>query len=153
MKKFFFLRSRKRTNSPKNKYGKLLTLDDLTKIDRFFLQFGITEDIINSLDIMVQNNNLNISEEDQKMKIEIVNPYNKRTFGIDIPLKEKDLRSEVNNLINYIATLNNRITTVENKNKELEKQIKELMSIKEKYKKLKQKEIEKEINFLKIVIL
>ena len=78
--------SRKRTNSPKNKYGKLLTLDDLTKIDRFFLQFGITEDIINSLDIMVQKNNLNISEEDQKLKIEIVNPSNKKTFGIDIPL-------------------------------------------------------------------
>ena len=98
---------------------------------------------------MVQNKNLNISEEEQKMKIEIVNPYNKRTFGIDIPLKEKDLRSEVNNLINYIATLNDRITSVENKNKELEKQIKELMSIKEEYKKLKQKEIEKENRYFK----
>ena len=84
--KVFFLRSRKRANSPKNKCGKLLTLDDLTKIDRFFLQFGITEDIINSLDIMVQNNNLNISEEEKKLKIEIVNPSNKKTFGIDIPL-------------------------------------------------------------------
>ena len=98
---------------------------------------------------MVQNKNLNISEEDQKMKIEIVNPYNKRTFGIDIPLKEKDLRSEVNNLINYIATLNEKISSVENKNKELEKQIKELMSIKEEYKKLKQKEIEKENRYFK----
>ena len=66
--------------------------------------------------------------------------------------KKKIFRAEVNNL-NYIAILNERISSVENKNKELEKQIKEWMSIKEKYKKLKQKEIEKEINFLKIVIL
>ena len=66
--------------------------------------------------------------------------------------KKQIFRAEVNNL-NYIAILNERISSVENKNKELEKQIKKLMSIKEKYKKLKQKEIEKEINFLKIVIL
>jgi len=147
--KIFLFEIEKKDQFPKNEYGKLLTLDDLTKIDRFFLQFETTEDVINSLDIMVQNKNLNISEEDQKMKIEIVNPSNKRTFGIDIPLKEKDLRSEVNNLINYIATLNERISSVENKNKELEKQIKELMSIKEEYKKFKQKEIEKENRYFK----
>ena len=112
--KIFLFEIEKKDQFPKNEYGKLLTLDDLTKIDRFFLQFETTEDVINSLDIIVQNKNLNISEEAQKMKIEIVNPSNKRTFGIDIPLKEKDLRAEVNNLINYIATLNNRITNVEN---------------------------------------
>ena len=97
------------------------------------------------------------------MKIEITNPINKKTFGIEIPLKEKNMRSEVNNLINYISSLNDRITSVENKNKklenknkelekqvkELEKQIKELMSIKEEYNKLKQKEIENDNRFFK----
>ena len=53
------------------------------------------------------------------------------------------------NNLNYIAILNERISSVENKNKELEKQIKELMSIKEEYKKLKQKEIEKENRYFK----
>ena len=73
------------------------------------------------------------------------------------------MRSEVNNLINYISSLNDRITSVENKNKELEnknkelekqvkeleKQIKELMSIKEEYNKLKQKEIKNDNRFFK----
>ena len=141
---------------PKNEYSKLLSFDELSKIDRFFLQFETTEDVINSLDIMIKNNNLNILEEDQKMKIEMTNTYNKKTFGIEIPLKEKNMRSEVNNLINYISSLNDRITSVENKNKELEnknkefeKQIKELMSIKEEYNKLKQKEIVNDNRFFK----
>ena len=49
---------------PKNEYTKLLSFDELSKIDRFFLQFETTEDVINSLDIMIKNNNLNILEEE-----------------------------------------------------------------------------------------
>ena len=152
----FLFEVEKKAEFPKNEYANLMSFDDLTKNYRFFLQFESTEEVVNSLSIMVKNNNLTILEEDAKMKIEITNPTNQKTFGIDVPIKEKNLRMEVNGLVEYMSSLNNRVTTLENKNKEfenknkeLEKQIKELMSIKEEYEKLKKLEIQKENRYFK----
>ena len=156
----FLFEVEKKAEFPKNEYANLMSFDDLTKNYRFFLQFETTEEVVNSLSIMVQNNNIKILEEDKKMKIEITNTNNQRTFGIDVPIKEKNIRMEVDGLTNYISSLNDRVTSLENKNKELynknkelenknkelenkykelEKQVKELMPIKEEY--LKQLEI------------
>ena len=145
----FLFEVEKKAEFPKNEYANLISFDDLTKNYRFFLQFESTEEIVGSLSIMVKNNNLTILEGDAKMKIEITNPTNQRTFGIDVPIKEKNLRMEVNGLVEYMSSLNNRVTTLENKNKELEKQVKELMSIKDEYEKLKKLEIQKENRYFK----
>jgi hypothetical protein len=145
----FLFEVEKKAEFHKNEYANLMSFDDLTKNYRFFLQFESTEEVVNSLSIMVKNNNLKILEGDAKMKIEITNPTNQRTFGIDVPIKEKNLRMEVNGLVEYMSSLNNRVTTLENKNKELEKQVKELMSIKEEYEKLKKQEIQKENRYFK----
>ena len=145
----FLFEVEKKAEFPKNEYANLISFDDLTKNYRFFLQFESTEEVVGSLSIMVKNNNLKILEEDAKMKIEITNPTNQRTFGIDVPIKEKNLRMEVNGLVEYMSSLNNRVITLENKNKELEKQVKELMSIKEEYEKLKKQEIQKENRYFK----
>jgi len=159
----FLFEVEKKAEFPKNEYANLISFEDLTKNYRFFLQFESTEEVVNSLSIMVKNNNLKILEGDAKMKIEITNPTNQKTFGIDVPIKEKNLRMEVNGLIEYMSSLNNRVTALENKNKELEnknkefenknkeleKQIKELMSIKDEYEKLKKQEIQKENRYFK----
>ena len=152
----FLFEVEKKAEFPKNEYANLMSFDDLTKNYRFFLQFESTEEVVNSLSIMVKNNNLTILEGDAKMKIEITNTNNQRTFGIDVPIKEKNLRMEVNGLIEYMSTLNNRVTELENKNKEfenrnkeLEKQVKELMSIKDEYEKLKKLKIQKENRYFK----
>ena len=145
----FLFEVEKKAEFPKNEYANLLSFDDLTKNYKFFLQFESTEEVVNSLSIIVKNNNLTILEGDAKMKIEITNPTNQKTFGIDVPIKEKNLRMEVNGLVEYMSSLNNRVTALENKNKELEKQIKELMSIKDEYEKLKKQEIQKENRYFK----
>ena len=128
----FLFEVEKKAEFPKNEYANLMSFDDLTKNYRFFLQFETTEEVVNSLSIMVKNNNIKILEEDKKMKIEITNTNNQRTFGIDVPIKEKNIRMEVDGLTNYMSSLNERVTS-------LEKQVKELMPIKEEY--LKQLEI------------
>ena len=93
MKQCFFLKQKKKAEFPKNEYANLMSFDDLTKNYRFFLQFETTEEVVNSLSIMVQNNNIKILEEDKKMKIEITNPSNQRTFGIDVPIKKKGYKN------------------------------------------------------------
>ena len=164
----FLFEVEKKAEFPKNEYANLMSFDDLKKNYGFFRQFDSTEDVVNSLSIMVKNNNIKILEEDKKMKIEITNPFNQRTFGIDVPIKEKNIRMEVDGLTNYMSSLNERVTSLENKNKELynknkelenknkelenkykelEKQVKELMPIKDEY--LKQLEIKKMKSYFK----
>ena len=138
----FLFEVEKKAEFPKNEYANLMSFDDLTKNYRFFLQFETTEEVVNSLSIMVKNNNIKILEEDKKMKIEITNPFNQRTFGIDVPIKEKNIRMEVDGLTNYMSSLNDRVTS-------LEKQVKELMSIKDEYEKLKQLEIKNKNRYFK----
>ena len=138
----FLFEVEKKAEFPKNEYANLMSFDDLTKNYRFFLQFETTEEVVNSLSIMVKNNNIKILEEDKKMKIEITNTNNQRTFGIDIPIKEKNIRMEVDGLTNYMSSLNERVTS-------LEKQVKELMSIKDEYEKLKQLEIKNKNRYFK----
>ena len=43
------------------------------------------------------------------MKIKIKNPVNDKEFYINIPLKEYNLKNELNSIISYISSLNNRI--------------------------------------------
>ena len=138
----FLFEVEKKAEFPKNEYANLMSFDDLTKNYRFFLQFETTEEVVNSLSIMVKNNNIKILEEDKKMKIEITNTNNQRTFGIDVPIKEKNIRMEVDGLTNYMSSLNERVTS-------LEKQVKELMSIKDEYEKLKQLEIKNKNRYFK----
>ena len=138
----FLFEVEKKAEFPKNEYANLMSFDDLTKNYRFFLQFETTEEVVNSLSIMVKNNNIKILEEDKKMKIEITNTNNQKTFGIDVPIKEKNIRMEVDGLTNYMSSLNERVTS-------LEKQVKELMSIKDEYEKLKQLEIKNKNRYFK----
>ena len=138
----FLFEVEKKAEFPKNEYANLMSFDDLKKNYGFFRQFDSTEEVVNSLSIMVKNNNIKILEEDKKMKIEITNTNNQRTFGIDVPIKEKNIRMEVDGLTNYMSSLNERVTS-------LEKQVKELMSIKDEYEKLKQLEIKNKNRYFK----
>ena len=52
------------------------------------------------------------------MKIKINNPNLNKEFFINIPLKEKDLKSEIDSIVHYVISLNDEIN-------DLEKQIKE----------------------------
>ena len=88
------------------------------------------------------------------MKIQIVNPSNKKPFDLIISLKEKDLEAEMNSIINYIVSLNNKISDLDKELKKginriniLEEKVNDLMSIKSQYEKLKKEEIKNENRF------
>ena len=137
---------------PKNNYCNLLSFEELGKINKFFRQFDSPEEVINSLKVIVNNNNLKIFEEDRKMKIEITNPANQQTFSIDVPIKKKELGTEVSNLVTYVSSLKDRIVSLENKNKELEEQLKYKNEILEKELKNKYEILEKELKNTKEIL-
>ena len=49
------------------------------------------------------------------MKIKIINPANSQEFFINVPLKEKDLNSEINSIIPYVISLKEKVEFLEKK--------------------------------------
>ena len=68
---------------------------------------------------MIINKNLSIIKEENEIKLKIKNISTNKDFFIKLKLKEKDIKTEINNLIPYICSLNNKISNLENKMKEM----------------------------------
>ena len=109
------------------------SLEELIKIDKYFRQFDNLNEVFNSIKILILNKNLTIIKEDKLMKIKINNPTLNKEFFINIPLKEKDLKSEIDSLIPYVISLNDKINNLEKTIKEIkEKNQEEINLIKKK---------------------
>ena len=129
---------------PKQEYSLLVDLNQLNLINKYFSQFENFSEIQSSFETLIEMKKLNIKndEKEKVMKINIINPMNKKEFSIDIPLKEKTLKNEIESIIPYIKSLNDKINKMENRINVLENKINELYSIKEEYTKLKKEKIE-----------
>ena len=95
------------------------SLEELIKIDKYFRQFDNLNEVFNSIKILILNKNLTIIKEDKLMKIKINNPTLNKEFFINIPLKEKDLKSEIDSLVPYVISLNDKINNLEKTIKEI----------------------------------
>ena len=135
--KLIFLEMKKLNTFPQKDYNIYLSLEELIKINKFFNQFETTSEILSSFEILIESKNISVTEKENQMQLCIINPVNKKEFYIDIPLKEKDMKSEINSINQYISSLNNKIN-------ELEKKVNDLLLFKEEYLKKKQ---EKKLNF------
>ena len=136
---------------PKKEYYLYLNKELLPKINIFFLQFESIPAIFEGLKFIIESNNLSIFEKGNNMQIQIINPFNKNSFNVDIPIKEKNLKDEMNSITNYIVSVKNeledKIKEENDKIKLLEEKIDELMKFKEEYEKVKKEEIKIENRF------
>ena len=145
----FFFEIEEKGRFPKEEYNIYLSLEQLGKITRYFLQFESLKEVFNSLKILINKKNVTIIKEEKKMKIKIINPANDKEFFINIPLKEKDLKSEIDSIIPYVVSLNEKIQILENKVNNLEQKLNEIYIYKNDLEELKkEKELKKnyEIN-------
>ena len=117
--KLMFFEIEEKNSFSKGEYNIFLNFEELGKIDKFFLQFYTLKEILDSLKKIISQKKLSIIKEESKIKLRVVNPVNDREFFINIPLKEKDLKSEVNSLISYVTSLNEKIQVLENKLNEI----------------------------------
>ena len=94
---------------------------------------------------------MTIIEEDKLMKIKINNPTLNKEFFINIPFKEKDLKSEIDSLIPYVISLNDKINNLEKTIKEIkEKNQEEINLIKNEFNLFKKNYFDyKRMNMLK----
>jgi len=65
-----------------------------------------------SFETLYKTKNISILYEEKEMKIEVINPMNKKEFYINVPLKEKSLKNEIDSIIPYIISLNEKIILI-----------------------------------------
>ena len=116
---------------PKEEYNLYANLEKLKNINNYFAQFSSLNEICDSFEELIQMKCLSILKEEKKLKIKIVNPIlKKKEFYIDMSVKEKNIKDEIESIIEYIHSLNDKIKNMEikydNKIKLLEDKIEKL---------------------------
>ena len=123
--------------APKD-YKIITTLEKLYKLDKLFLNFDSSKDLVNWIINSLKQKNSSIKFLDNKCIIQMKNPISNKIFELNLNETEKDLNSRVNNLETIISEQNKKIIL-------LEERIKKLEDIINKYEeKEKEKECEKE---------
>ena len=99
---------------PQNEYSLYQTLNELSKLNKYFRQFDNLQEVYSAFKVLIKSNNLSIIKEEELIKIKITNTITEKEFFINIPMKEKNMQSEINSLISYTKSLTERIENLEN---------------------------------------
>lgn len=164
-----------KSSLPSKDYQNILSLEQLYKINKAFLNFENTKDLVNWIINSLKQKTSYIKFIDNKCILQMTNPISNKQFEINLNQKEHDLNSRVTTLENYITEQNNKINNLQTfiteqknkinnlesliteqnkKNVLMEERIKQLEDIIYEYKKEKdEKEKEKKIFFYKTEIL
>ena len=106
---------------PQKEYNLIQSLKDLLNIDKYFRQFDNIKEVFESLKILINNKNISIIKKDNEISLKMKNLNTNKEFFINLKLKQKDIQSELKDIIPYISSLNNKITNLENQIKEMKK--------------------------------
>jgi hypothetical protein len=99
---------------PKNEYIFISTLDELKKINRYFLLFENTKEAYKALLKSSKNKNLKIIQEKNICKISIYNQINDEEFSFEINIKENDKKNE--SFMSLMKDMRNKIELLEKEN-------------------------------------
>ena len=105
---------------PSKNYELYLSLEQLYKINKYFINFDSTEEIVKGLEKSIKQKKTNIKCDKKKCYISILNPISEKIFDLSLDLKESDLKTRVSNLESIIIEQNNKIKFLEEKLKKLE---------------------------------
>ena len=125
---------------PQKDYELALTLEQLYKINKFFINFENVKDLADWIINSFQKKNSSIKLNDSKCIIQLINPITNKTFELKLNSKEKDLNTRVSYLEDIIAEQNKKINS-------LEERIKKLEIIITEYNELKKEKEEKKLVF------
>ena len=104
---------------PKNEYIYTSTLEELQKLNRYFLFFQNVQEVGQNLIKLSKKNNLSVIIENNICKIKIINQINDEEFTIELSKKEKDIKQEIESFIPLIVELKQKIENLEKENNSL----------------------------------
>ena len=101
---------------PKNEYIYTSSLEELQKLNRYFLFFQNVQEVSQNLIKSSKKNNLSVIIENNICKIKIINQINDEEFTIELSKKEKDIKQEIESFIPLILELKKKIEDLEKEN-------------------------------------
>ena len=105
---------------PRIEYKKILSLEQLYKLDKLFINFESTKDLVNWIINSFKQKISSIKFLDNKCILEMKNPISNKIFELNLNETEKDLNSRVNILEAIISEQNTKIILLEERIKKLE---------------------------------
>ena len=129
-----------KSSFPPKDYKIVLSLEQLHKLDKLFINFENTKELVNWIINSLKQNNSSIKLIDNKYILQMKNPISNKSFDLNLNEKEKDLNSRVNSLETIIEEQNKKIIT-------LEERIKKNENIINKYEKKEKEKKRRKINF------
>ena len=117
--KIIFFEAEEENVFPKQEFNLYQSLEQLTKIDRYFRQFDELKEVFEFFKAIISKNNLSVVKEENKMKLKLSNPLINKDIIINLTLKAKDIKSEVESPIPYITSINKKIDSLENQIKDM----------------------------------
>ena len=138
--------------APKD-YKIITTLEKLYKLDKLFLNFDSSKDLVNWIINSLKQKNSSIKFLGNKCIIQMKNPISNKIFELNLNETEKDLNSRVNNLETIIAEQNKKIISLEERIKKLEDIINKYEEKEKEKERLEKEKEEKLISFYGTEIL
>ena len=123
---------------PKKEYESNYTLEQLYKVNKYFINFDTINDLIDNLLNSLNDKKCKIIFKEKECLIQIKNPITNKAFDLPINIKEKDTNSRIKDLEEIISQQNNKISFLEEKIKQFEPMFEEYLN------KKKEEEIMKE---------
>ena len=115
---------------PKNDYEINLTLEELCKINKIFLNFENNKDLVDWIINSLNEKNSIIKFIDDNCIIKMKNPISNKEFEIKLIKTEKDLISRFNVLESFIIDQNKKFISIEERLKKIEALIPEYNNLK-----------------------
>lgn len=123
---------------PKKEFELISSFESLKKINTYFLNFENTKELNKVIIESIKEKNIFFKIQENICEMNIINPINKRTFSINIPIIEKDMKNNFNDMIIIIQELQGKILLLEEKVLNLENNNKKLNDEMEILKKFKE---------------
>ena len=80
---------KEKNSFPQKEYILNKSLDELMKLDKYFLLFEKNEEVFNSFKTLYSDKSISLIEDEKQIKIKIHNSINNKDFFINIPYKIK----------------------------------------------------------------
>ena len=109
-----------KSSFPQKDYKTILSSDQLYKLDKLFINFETTKDLVNWIINTLKQKNSDIKFLDNKCILQMKNPITNKIFELNLNEKEKDLNSRINHLETIISEQNKKIISLEERIKRLE---------------------------------
>ena len=102
-----------KSSIPPKDYQLNLSLEQLYKVNKFFINFENTKDLVNWILNALKQKTANINFIDNKCILQMTNPISNKQIELNLNQKQQDLNSRVTNLENYILILEERLKKLE----------------------------------------